>query len=245
MTNKSPAGYALFDFDQTLLPWDSQLLFCRFVLKREPLRRLYLLVFLPFLLLSKVLGAGGMKRVFLSYLWRMKQERVEGFAEEFAEELYQKELYPEMLECLEKHQEAGHLTILTSASPQWYITAIGKKLGFDAAYGTRFEEVTSFPLFPEMVSENNKGEEKVVRMRLEGIIPNEGLLPNSTAYSDSKADLPILELCEKQVVVNPLPAFRLEAEKRGWELVSPKKPWATHGEFAIGCLKQMLGVGKS
>lgn len=52
-------GLALFDLDQTLVPWDTQLLFCNCVLREEPWRRVYLLVFLPFLPLVHVLGGRG------------------------------------------------------------------------------------------------------------------------------------------------------------------------------------------
>jgi hypothetical protein len=39
----SPKGYALFDLDHTLLPFDTQALFCNFVIRREPWRIIYLL----------------------------------------------------------------------------------------------------------------------------------------------------------------------------------------------------------
>jgi len=37
MLKKQKVGYALFDLDQTIVPWDTQLSFCNYVLKREPL----------------------------------------------------------------------------------------------------------------------------------------------------------------------------------------------------------------
>ena len=73
---KRKSGLALFDLDQTLIAWDTQLLFCNWVLRKEPVRRLYLLIFLPFLVFSRVLGAEGMKRIFLSFLWRMPRSRL-------------------------------------------------------------------------------------------------------------------------------------------------------------------------
>ncbi|MGB0774724.1 MAG: HAD family hydrolase, partial [Akkermansiaceae bacterium] len=75
------SGYALFDLDQTLIPWDTQLLFCNFVLKRQPWRRIYLLILVPFLPFSKLLGAGGMKRVFLNYLVGMDQGELDALAD--------------------------------------------------------------------------------------------------------------------------------------------------------------------
>ena len=47
-------GVAVFDLDGTLLAWDTQLLFCQFVLRREGWRRCYLLLFLPLLPLAPV-----------------------------------------------------------------------------------------------------------------------------------------------------------------------------------------------
>ena len=77
MVNKHGKGIALFDLDQTLIAWDTQLLFCNWVLRREPSRRAYLLLFLPFLVLARVLGSEGLKRIFLSFLWRMPRQRLE------------------------------------------------------------------------------------------------------------------------------------------------------------------------
>ena len=76
-TEPAKRGVALFDLDQTLVPWDTQLLFCNWVLRHEPIRRLFLLILLPFLPLSLVLGSEGMKRVFLSFLWAFPSAAVE------------------------------------------------------------------------------------------------------------------------------------------------------------------------
>ena len=73
-----PAGIALFDLDGTLIAWDCQLLFRHFVLRREPWRGIFLPVFLVFLPFAGLLGCGRMKRVFLSYLWRMDPEKLGG-----------------------------------------------------------------------------------------------------------------------------------------------------------------------
>ena len=64
---------ALFDLDQTLLPYDTQALFCNYVLRRQGWRRMYLAAFLP---VAPLRAAGAvstrtLKRVFLSYLRRM------------------------------------------------------------------------------------------------------------------------------------------------------------------------------
>ena len=51
--------FALFDLDQTLLPYDTQALFCNFVLRRHGWRRGYLGLFTAAAPLRGVTASGG------------------------------------------------------------------------------------------------------------------------------------------------------------------------------------------
>ena len=73
-----PEGIALFDLDGTLVAWDCQLLFRHFILRREPWRGVFLLVFLLAVPFAALLGAALMKRVYLAFLWRMPPENLAG-----------------------------------------------------------------------------------------------------------------------------------------------------------------------
>ncbi|MDB4382073.1 haloacid dehalogenase-like hydrolase [Akkermansiaceae bacterium] len=53
-----PPEHVLFDLDQTIVPWDTQLVFRSYVLQQEGWRRALTLVFILFLPLNKLLGAG-------------------------------------------------------------------------------------------------------------------------------------------------------------------------------------------
>src|SRR5690606_28334347 len=128
---KAGRGLALFDLDGTLIAWDTQMLFCDHVLHQEGLRRAYLPFFAAFLPVAGILGDEGMKRVFLSYLWRADREEILAWAREFAAVWFPSRCYPEMLERLRRHREAGHLTVLASASPEFYVREVGRALGFD------------------------------------------------------------------------------------------------------------------
>ncbi|MBU6327620.1 MAG: haloacid dehalogenase-like hydrolase, partial [Verrucomicrobia bacterium] len=119
---------ALFDLDGTILPWDTQKLFCHHVLRSHPWRRLFLLLFLPMLALAPILGAEGLKRVFLSFLWRMKESEVDQLARDFARLWLPSRAWPEMLEKIAWHKQRGDLTILISASPEPYVREIGRIL---------------------------------------------------------------------------------------------------------------------
>lgn len=237
----SPRGIALYDLDGTLLAWDCQLVFRHFVLRREPWRGVFLPLFLVFLPLAGLLGAGGMKRVFLSFLWRMPAERLAGYAREFAEALMPM-VYPQLRESIDRHRAAGDFLILASASPEFYVAEIGKLLGFDLTLGTPVEMGA---LFPDL--ENHKGAAKVLRLRgllADAYFDDGGKLRDSHGYSDSRADLPMLALCGAATVVNPSPELAAHAAHAGWTIVRPARPWKTRFGFAWRALALLTGLGR-
>ncbi|BDS06686.1 haloacid dehalogenase [Oceaniferula spumae] len=243
---ESQRGYALFDLDQTLIPWDTQLLFCNFVLKRMPWRRFYLLILVPFLPLTKILGSEGMKRVFLNYLWGLDQEKIEKLGAEFVSEIMPDGFYPEMLEVVREQKESGRLMVLSSASPEIWVKPIAQRLGFDHCFGTEVDMTGGVKLFPDILGGNNKGANKLEKMRAvlpEGFDPESGdTLPNSHGFSDSHADLPMLRICENASMVNPTEKLSKEGSMREWSLYSPNRPTQGKRQFAIACLKQALGI---
>ena len=243
-TEPAKRGVALFDLDQTLVPWDTQLLFCNWVLRHEPIRRLFLLILLPFLPLSSVLGSEGLKRVFLSFLWRMKRERLEELVQSFVERYVPSEFYESVLEESAKERERGRRLVLVSASPEFYARPIGEALGFDASYGTRVEFGDVMPLFPDFIGGNNKLEVKVQRLLEEGEIEHVGVQDDSAGYSDSTVDLPMLFLCEEVTVVNPRERLLEVAEANGWRVVRPVRPFGSKRQMAWRCLKQVWGLQK-
>lgn len=228
----------LYDLDQTIIPWDTQLVFRSFVLRREPVRRLLTPIFLVFLPLNKVLGAGGMKRVFHSYLWKMKTKTLEQYADDFVREWLPKICYPEILAEINEQKNGGKTLVLSSASPELWVRKIGQALGFHQALGTRFDWGSRVKLFPDMIGENHKGSEKVRRLG------EMGITSGISGYSDSKADLPLLELCRDKTLVNPLPGVRKIGEQLQWRILEPARPWKNRLAFGIGCTQQLFGFWK-
>ncbi len=240
VSNTANPGWALFDLDQTLVPWDLQVCFCNFVLRREGWRRVLLIPFFLLLPLAKLLGSEVMKRIFMGFAWGMEREKLIAWGEEFARSVHSELIYPEVFAEVERHRREGRTLILVSASPELYVRTIGEKLGFDHVYGTVVtvgEQLAWFPPFP---LGNNKKENKVKRLREE--LGLEGVLPNSEGYSDSPADLPMLAMCEKSVAIHPEGAFAQRAQEEGWRILTPEKPWRNRTQFAIVCLQMMLGL---
>ncbi len=244
----SGRGYALFDLDHTLLPHDTQVLFCNFVLRREGWRRVYLLWFLPLLPLAapKVLGLRQMKRAFCSYLWRMPLAKLREYARDFAREVLEKHAYPEVVAELNRHRDAGRVTILNTASPSFYAKALAEAFGFDHCVCTPVTEMDPMPLFPEITGPNNKHEAKIARMA--PLLPagfdaaRGDVLPDSTGYSDSSADVPLLSVCEHGVQIHPSERFAAIGRERGWRVLTPPRPYVGKWGDRLSAFRQALGV---
>ena len=235
-----PKGIALFDLDGTLIAWDCQLLFRHYVLRREPWRGVFLPVFLVFTPLARWLGAATMKRIFLSYLWKMAPRTLEEYSRGFARSVMP-DVYPELRAMLEERRAAGHFLILASASPEFYVREIGRELGFDLSLGTPVE---TGPLFPDL--HNHKGAAKVERLR--ELLPaawfDGGKLRHCHGFTDSRADLPMLALCGAATLVNPRPPLARLARENGWQIVRPERPWKSRADLAWRALALLAGLGR-
>ncbi len=221
---------ALFDMDGTLFAGDSQLRFARWILRRHGWRRLYLFWLLPMGLLRglHIITTERMKRAFLAYAWGMKKEALQAECQAFVREEILQILYPPVLERLRAHQAAGDTTVLCSASPDWWTRLVGHSLGFTHTIGTPTALADRVELMPAIPAPgNNKGANKLVRLATLGITHAE------IGYTDSAADLPMLSICEKAVLVNPKSNFAKQIPEA--EILTPPKgirPLA----FTLGCL---------
>ena len=237
-------GYALFDLDHTLLPHDTQVLFCNYVLRREGWRRVYLLWFLPCIPLAVVglLSLRTMKRVFSSYLWGMKRETLDRYITDFLGSDFDEALYPAVVDELERNRSEGRILILNSASPEFYLKGIAAKLGFDHYVGTDMAIPETIPFLPVISGPNNKYGAKIVAMRTRGLIPDDvAMLADSWAYSDSAADLPLLEIVESAVMIHPGERLAAIGAERGWRTMTPPRPYRGKWSGRIASCAQALG----
>lgn len=221
---------ALFDMDGTLFSGDSQLRFARRILRRYGWRRLYLLLLIPCGILRglHIINTALMKRAFLSYAWGLPQETLLQECQAFVEEELIPDTFPPVLERLRAHQRAGDTTVLCSASPHWWVQFYGKALGFTHTIGTPVALEQRVPLFPSIAAPgNNKGANKLLRLA------DLGITRADIGYTDSKADLPMLSICRKAVLIHPSDA--LSSQVPGGEVMTP--PGAVPKiSFTLGCL---------
>ncbi len=209
---------ALFDMDGTLFWGDSQLRFARWVLKRHAWRRLYLGLVIPAGILRalQIWNTEKMKRLFLSYLWRMTPQQIEEEVQAFCREELLPALYPEVVERLRQHQAEGDTTVLCSASPHWWTSCLGELLGFTHSIGTPVSPFDRAPLMPRIDAPgNNKGANKLIRLA------ELGITKAHYTYTDSRADLPMMGISEKSILINPSDSFTREWKDKA-EILRPR-----------------------
>ncbi|MEM7600311.1 MAG: HAD-IB family hydrolase [Verrucomicrobiota bacterium] len=242
-------SFALFDLDHTLLPHDTQALFCNFVLRREGWRRVYLIWFFLSLPLAalRLISLRTMKRVFSSYLVGMKKEVLETHVRDFLESDFQHSLYPAVVKELQRNRDEGRTLILNSASPEFYLKGIAEKLGFDFFIGTDMEVGETMAFLPKITGPNNKHGAKVTAMQRRELIPEslteeETLLPDSWAYSDSSADIPLLSIVEHGVMIHPGEKLEAVGLEKGWRTMTPPRPYQGKWGNRIAAFRQACGL---
>lgn len=240
-------SFAFFDLDHTLLPFDTQALFCNFVLKREPWRVFLHALFVP-VALARGCGLASTataKRAFLSYLRGMPRERLERYAHEFAEVCVPKWAYPDLRAEILRHRHQHRVLVLNTASPDFYAHAIAHALGFDYCIATQFEIGAKFPGMPKLVIGNNKHAAKIVAM--EAAVPGVAEMTEqeraaSWSYSDSAADLPLLEYAGFAVLIHPAKSLAAIGKQRDWAILHPARPYRTKVGDMFRVVLQMFGL---
>jgi HAD superfamily phosphoserine phosphatase-like hydrolase len=239
-------GFAFFDLDHTMLPHDTQALFCNYVLRRERWRTLLHTVFLPFAILRalRLISTLRAKRAFMSYLWGMPQDRLRNYARAFATESARAWCYPELLAEMERHRTAGRTLVLNTASPDFYAREVAYALGFDYCVATQTSLTEPLSLQPQ-ITENNKRTAKIPAMckQVPGVneLTDEQRNAQCYAYTDSLADLPLLNFGRNGVVIHPNPQLVTLAINRDWTILHPRRPY--HGWLGnlTSMLQQFLG----
>ncbi len=201
MNTEMPSGsvVAAFDFDGTLTRRDTLGPFLAYSLGRW--RYLWLLVRCSPWLIAYVFGLinNHLAKAKLLHLAMAGKSRqlVQRWAQSFIQERLPALLNDWGLKQLRHHQQLGHVCIIVSASPGFYLHEAGRFLSIDTVLCTEME-VDSTTYSGRMSTPNCHGPEKVARLRqwLLARYPD-GFSPPIHAYGDSKGDLPMLEFASR------------------------------------------------
>lgn len=131
-----------------------------------------------------------------------------------------KRLFPEIVSLLSEHRRLGHDVFLASASPRELVEVMAKGLGLTGGIGTELH-VTDRVFTGDFDGPLLHGEHKaeaVFSMATSRGVGRDRLV----AYSDSIADLPLLEGVAFPVAVNPDRRLHHIAVERDWPIIWPE-----------------------
>ena len=127
-------------------------------------------------------------------------------------------IYPEMLEEVYAHQDAGRPTFIVSAAGDELVQLLARILYMDGGIGTSYEVGEDGLFTGELGGAFMYGEGKVEAMR-RFADEHDIDLGASFAYSDSVSDLPMLRAVGTPVVVNPDEELTRIAREEGWRVM--------------------------
>jgi HAD superfamily hydrolase (TIGR01490 family) len=154
----------------------------------------------------------------LEILGRTEMAQLEQWHREFMRDCVEPIILTKGEALLAEHREAGDKLLIITATNRFVTAPIAARLGVDTLLATECEmadgrytgRTTDVPCFKEG---------KVTRLKR--WLGETGLsLADSSFYSDSLNDLPLLEQVTRPFAVDPDPKLRAEAEKRGWPVIS-------------------------
>lgn len=138
--------------------------------------------------------------------------------EPYVEEVIEPLLYSDATRCLANHRAAGDRILIISASAHFLVSAIAAHLKVEEVLAIDIEEQHgTYSGRTQGVLTYREG--KVTR--LQAWLEEQGeSLDGAYFYSDSRNDLPLLQLVSKPHAVNPDPVLRRHAELAGWPILS-------------------------
>lgn len=140
---------------------------------------------------------------------------------------YQRQVRPSVrpgaMDAIAAHKSARDRLVLLTASTQYLADRAARDLGFEEVWCNRLE-VDADGLHTGRTTHGvcfGRGKLRAARRAAEA---HGTLLSACTFYTDSYADLPVLEAVGRPVAVNPDLRLRRKARQKGWEIVDWGRP---------------------
>jgi HAD superfamily hydrolase (TIGR01490 family) len=153
-------------------------------------------------------------------------------------------IYPQMLDEVYAHQDAGRATFIVSAAGNGVVEPLAVVLGMDGGIGTRYEVDPDGAFTGRFDGPFVYGPGKVEAM--EAFAAEHGIdLAESYAYSDSLSDLPMLRAVGHPVAVNPDPPLAEIAREEGWQTMRFERLGRRLVAVVVTVLATVAGVGAS
>jgi HAD superfamily hydrolase (TIGR01490 family) len=215
---------ALFDLDNTLLTGDSDFEWAQFLIDQGVIdREVYEAKNQTFYDQYK---AGTLDiHEFLDFqlkpLSRHSRRVLDGWHAEFMRTKVAGMMGKPAQDLVARHKAAGDICIIITATNSFVTAPIARAFGVEHLIATEPEQ-TDGEFTGRVLGMPSFREGKIARLEdwMDQRGWSWGAFEDSTFYSDSLNDLPLLSLVNRPVAVDPDPTLRAHAEQQGWEIIS-------------------------
>lgn len=212
---------AIFDLDNTLLAGDSDYLWGVYLVEKQLVdAEAYRIANERFYQDYKngTLDIRAYLEFSLAPLTRFSLDELRAMHAEFMQKHIEPILLPKAAALLQQHREQGDYLLIITATNGFVTRPIAKRLGVDEILATD----------PEVLDGRHTGRfvgvpcfqaGKITHLQ-EWLTKHEHSLDGAYFYSDSINDLPLLEMVDRPVAVDPDDRLRAIAEQRQWDIIS-------------------------
>ena len=147
-----------------------------------------------------------------------KPEEIEDILSKFLSEIIEPMINIYALKLLHDHTHNNDIMLLASATNSVIVEPIAKRLGFKNIVSTEVEIIDEI-YTGKLLGIPALSEGKLIKVKEWMLQNNIESFDNTSFYSDSINDLPLLAAVSKPVAVNPDDMLREECRKRSWEII--------------------------
>ncbi len=216
---------AIFDLDETLIKGDSDYAWFQFIIEQglvdaeaytEQNHRFYLQY------KDGKLDVDAYLELICSILAQTQRDELEAVRDRFLATAMAPLWLPKAAELVDYHRQLQHELLVITSTIEFIAAPIVQRLGIPHLIAPVPEEIDR-RFTGKIVGTPSFREGKVVRLKewLEG---KQLTLEDSYFYTDSHNDMPLLEVVDHPVAVDPDPKLELTAEQRGWKTISLRDP---------------------
>jgi HAD superfamily hydrolase (TIGR01490 family) len=220
---------AFFDLDRTLIAVNSGSLWVRRELKLGFLSRWDALRAASWIVRYQFgfVNLEEVVKLIISNLEGSREDQLKARVDEFYREHIKRLYRPGGIEAIGSHRKRGDRLVLLTSASCYLAEAVGRELELDDVLSNRFEvnELGQYTGRPLGQICYGAGKLTIAKQYAEG----RGIdLARCAFYTDSMADLPLLEAVGQPVAVNPDPRLKRVAGQRGWMVAD----WGRPGAFS-------------
>ena len=139
----------------------------------------------------------------------------------YLQDIIAPEIHPQAIELVQDHRKQGATTIVITATNEFVAGPVARLFGPDLVMAVELQRDADSGWFKGLVHGVPSFREGKVQ-RIESWLAQQGLAwgdVDSSFYSDSINDLPLLERVNNPVATNPDDTLRAIAQNRGWRIL--------------------------